>query len=119
VTGSIEPYTELNLKRDIEAGREVGPRMHVTGPYITGQSDMRMMHQVTTPEAARRIVAYWAVEGATWFKLYTTISRPVIRNTTGLCTQGNINSWQATACFHFDSPRALRVIFLTRLALTR
>ncbi len=74
-TGSFSPYSEINLKRSIESGEIVGPRMHVTGPYISGKGASTTMAQVTTPEDARRVVSYWAEEGATWFKAYTLISR--------------------------------------------
>ena len=33
------------------------------------------MYEVGTPEDARRVVAYWAKEGASWFKFYTRITR--------------------------------------------
>ncbi len=36
-TGSFSPYSEINLKRSIESGEIAGPRMHVTGPYISGK----------------------------------------------------------------------------------
>ncbi|HKY59680.1 MAG TPA: amidohydrolase family protein [Gemmatimonadota bacterium] len=74
-TGSYHPYSELSLKRAIDAGETPGPRIHVTGPYLTGGSGVSYMTQVSTPEDARRVVAYWADEGATWFKAYTEISR--------------------------------------------
>ena len=74
-TGSYHPYSELSLKRAIEAREAPGPRIHVTGPYLTGGSGVSYMTQVSTPEDARRVVAYWADEGATWFKAYTEISR--------------------------------------------
>lgn len=74
-TGSFSPYSEINVKRAIEDGRVPGPRMHITGPYITGQGSANDMYQVNGPEDARRVVAYWAEEGATWFKAYTRISR--------------------------------------------
>ncbi len=74
-TGSYSPYSEINMKRAIEEGEIVGPRMHVTGPYITGPGARTYMTQVGTPEDAKRVVAYWAEEGATWFKAYTRISR--------------------------------------------
>lgn len=35
-TGSLEPYTDLNIKRLIDAGRMPGPKMDVTGPYLEG-----------------------------------------------------------------------------------
>jgi len=34
------------------------------------------MYHVGSPEAARRVVAYWAEEGVEWFKAYTTIRAP-------------------------------------------
>ncbi len=74
-TGSYHPYSELSLKRAIDAGEVPGPRIHVTGPYLTGGSGVSYMTQVSTPEDARRVVGYWADEGATWFKAYTEISR--------------------------------------------
>ncbi|MEX0912546.1 MAG: amidohydrolase family protein, partial [Gemmatimonadota bacterium] len=55
-------------------GRMLGPRMHSTGPNIPGPTS-GYMTGVSTPEDARRVVGYWADEGATWFKAYTSISR--------------------------------------------
>ena len=77
-TGGTSPYHEINMKRSIEAGREPGPRMHLTGPYVTGIGSAPTMAQVGTPEDARRLVAYWAEEGVTWFKAYTAISRAAL-----------------------------------------
>jgi imidazolonepropionase-like amidohydrolase len=74
-TGSMSPYSELNLKKRIDAGEVPGPRMHVTGPYISGDGAGSGMYEVNTPDDARRVVAYWAKEGATWFKFYTLITR--------------------------------------------
>src|SRR5262249_36598111 len=69
------PYSDLEMKRAIDRGEVPGPRMHLTGPYITGADTRGVMYNVATPEAARRVVAYWAEEGVEWFKAYTTISR--------------------------------------------
>jgi imidazolonepropionase-like amidohydrolase len=77
-TGSYHPYSEVNLKRAIEQGNTAGPRMHITGPYITGPSGSYMTG-VSSAEEARRVVNYWADEGATWFKAYTTISREALK----------------------------------------
>ena len=73
-TGSYHPYSELNLKGAIDRGEEPGPRMHVTGPYLTGTGGAGYMTQIGSPEDARRVVAYWAEEGVSWFKAYTRIS---------------------------------------------
>ena len=72
-TGAFSPYSELNLKRSIQEGQEIGPRMFITGPYLSGAGAMSQMFQVSTPEDARRVVAYWADEGVDWFKAYTRI----------------------------------------------
>ena len=75
-TGAQQPYAELNLKREIDAGRMVGPTMYTTGPYLTGeQSTSSTMTKLADPEQARRVVRYWAEEGVDWFKAYTWISR--------------------------------------------
>ncbi len=34
--GSLEPYTDLELKKEIDGGKSPGPKMHVTGPYLEG-----------------------------------------------------------------------------------
>src|SRR5690606_25629734 len=63
----------------INNGSTPGPRMHVTGPYISGDGAGSGMYEVDEAEDARRVVAYWAEEGATWFKFYTRISREAMK----------------------------------------
>ena len=77
-TGGTSPYHEINMKRDIDNGQIPGPRMHLTGPYLTGAGGAATMAQISSPEEARRIVNYWADEGVTWFKAYTDISRETL-----------------------------------------
>jgi Amidohydrolase family len=75
-TGSVEPYTDLNLKREIDAGRLPGPHLDVTGPYLEGaNSYFIQMHQLSGPEEAREMVDYWADRGVTSFKAYMNITR--------------------------------------------
>jgi imidazolonepropionase-like amidohydrolase len=74
-TGARAPYEELNLKREIDAGRTIGPSMFPTGPYLTGEQGSQTMTRLDGPEQARRVVRYWAEEGVPWFKAYTWISR--------------------------------------------
>ena len=80
-TGGRAPYAEINTKEAIDSGRTPGPRVHLTAPYITGGSggSAGSMAEVSTPEAARRFVAYWAEEGATWIKAYTDIRRAELK----------------------------------------
>jgi len=75
-TGTIEGYTDLEVKRAIAEEKIVGPKMHVTAPYVEGEGAFtRQMHQLTGPDDARRLVNYWADEGADNFKVYTDITR--------------------------------------------
>src|SRR5688500_6550596 len=76
-TGGRAPYAEINTKESIDSGRTPGPRVHLTAPYITGSvaGSAGSMAPITSPEAARRFVAYWGQEGATWIKAYTDIRR--------------------------------------------
>src|SRR6185503_9667314 len=75
-TGAVEPYVDLNVKGEIDAGRMVGPHMDVTGPYLEGQgSPFIQMHPLKDADDARRMVNYWADMGATSFKAYMNITR--------------------------------------------
>ncbi|HEX8145070.1 MAG TPA: amidohydrolase family protein [Pyrinomonadaceae bacterium] len=74
--GSVEPYTDLNLKRMIDGGKIPGPKMHVSGPYLDGVGSFAtQFHVLTGPDDARRMVEQWAQEGATSFKAYMYIKR--------------------------------------------
>lgn len=74
-TGSVEPYTDLELKRDIDEGKMAGPKIHVTGPYLEGQGAFTMqMHQLKDAEDARRTVEFWIAQGVTSFKAYMNIT---------------------------------------------
>ncbi len=77
-TGGTSPYHEINMKRGIDRGQIPGPRMHLTGPYLTGAGGAATMAQISSPKEAERIVNYWADEGVTWFKAYTDISRETL-----------------------------------------
>jgi imidazolonepropionase-like amidohydrolase len=79
-TGSIETYGDLNLKRDIDAGKLPGPHIDVTGPYLEGsQAYFLQMPHLTSPEDARQTVEYWAERGVTSFKAYTNITRAELK----------------------------------------
>ncbi len=78
-TGSRQPYAEINLRDEIEAGRAPGPRIHITAPYITAGGGISQMTMIESPEQARRFVRYWAAEGATWLKAYTNIRTEELR----------------------------------------
>ena len=74
-TGSIAPYTDLNIKKNIDAGKVPGPELDVTGPYLEGNPPLiPQMHILTGPEEARKMVDFWVGEGATSWKAYMHIS---------------------------------------------
>ena len=75
-TGALEPYTDLELKKSIDAGETPGPKMHVTGPYLEGKGSWAIqMHQLTGPEDATRTVNFWLDQGVDNFKAYMFITR--------------------------------------------
>lgn len=80
-TGANNPYAELNLKRSIESGGFPGPRLFITGPYLTGQrlGLGSTMVAINSEEEARRVVTYWAQEGVSWLKFYTGVSRAAMK----------------------------------------
>src|SRR5437763_15862478 len=83
-TGSVAPYTDLEIKRLIDSGRMIGPKMHVTAPYLEGRGSFTpVMHELTGPDDARRSVNFWAGQGATSFKAYMTITRDELRAAAG------------------------------------
>src|SRR5688500_12929370 len=79
-TGSVVPYTDLEAKRRIDAGRMIGPKIHITAPYLEGKGSFTpVMHELTGVEDARRMVNFWADQGATSFKAYMNITRDELR----------------------------------------
>lgn len=81
-TGSVVPYTDLEIKKLIDAGRMIGPKMHITAPYLEGRGAFTpVMHTLTGADDARRMVNFWADQGATSFKAYMNISRDELRAT--------------------------------------
>ena len=75
-TGSIEPYTDLELKKWIDSGKWIGPKMWVTGPYLEGKDAfIPQLHQIESPQQARDMVDFWVAQGVTSFKAYNTLTR--------------------------------------------
>jgi imidazolonepropionase-like amidohydrolase len=73
--GSLEPYTDLEIKKKIDAGGMPGPKVHVTGPYLEGAGSWALqMHQLSGPEDATKTVNYWMDEGVDNFKAYMFIT---------------------------------------------
>jgi imidazolonepropionase-like amidohydrolase len=79
-TGSVQPYLDLEIKKLIDGGRMIGPKIFVTAPYLEGEGSFTpVMHTLTGPDDARKMVNYWADQGATSFKAYMNITRDELR----------------------------------------
>ena len=77
--GNTNGLMDINLKEQIEAGRQPGPAMDATAPYLNGPQNQLQMHALKDADDARKQVAYWAEMGATSFKAYMQISRDQLR----------------------------------------
>ena len=74
-TGSLEPYTDIELKKEIDSGKTPGPKIHVTGPYLEGAGSWALqMHALTGPEDATKTVNFWIDQGVDNFKAYNFIT---------------------------------------------
>ena len=74
-TGALEPYTDLELKKQIDKGETPGPKMHVTGPYLEGAGSWALqMHQLSGPDDAMKTVNFWLDQGVDNFKAYMFIT---------------------------------------------
>ena len=73
--GSIDPVSDLQIKRRVDAGEQPGPDLFLTAPYLEGApSAYSQMRALTGPEDAKRIVDADVVQGFTSFKAYTDIT---------------------------------------------
>src|SRR3569833_21504 len=59
--GSVEPFTDVNVKKDIEMGTMAGPKMDLSAPYhesAPGGATFPQMHELTGPDDAREWVDF-------------------------------------------------------------
>jgi len=78
--GSVQPYADLEIKKLIDSGHMIGPKIHITAPFLEGVGAVTpVMHELTGPDDARRMVNYWADLGATSFKAFMNIKRDELR----------------------------------------
>ena len=74
--GNMNGFGDIGIKRDIDAGKKPGPWIDATAPYLEGGGlGLAQVHELTGPDDARRMVAFWADAGATSFKAYMHITR--------------------------------------------
>ncbi len=78
--GSIEPYSDTRIKKDIDLGLLPGPSIELTAPYIEGKSSFfPQMKENKTAEDAAAFVNYWADQGFTSFKAYMGVDKPILK----------------------------------------
>ena len=111
-TGSLEPYTDLQLKTTIDAGTTPGPKLHLTAPYVDGpETGIAQLHGVKDAAAAVRMVNYWADAGFTSVKVYVNLPRDIMAATInaahqrGLAVTGHIGrvSYREAALLGIDN----------------
>ncbi len=74
--GSLEPYTDLEIKHNIDNGETPGPKIHATGPYLEGKGSWVLQaHKLTGPDDATKTVNFWMDQGADNFKGYNFLTR--------------------------------------------
>ncbi|MFT6053583.1 MAG: imidazolonepropionase-like amidohydrolase, partial [Roseivirga sp.] len=74
--GSIEPQTDLNIKKWIEEGRMLGPKMDLTSPFIEREgTPVPEVGVINSSEEAAEMVEYWSGKGINSFKVYQNITK--------------------------------------------
>jgi imidazolonepropionase-like amidohydrolase len=74
-TGAADFAGDLRMKERVDDGREPGPEIYVTSPYLHAQGS------TPNPDRIAQQVAEWADRGATSFKAYTSLRAPELRAT--------------------------------------
>jgi imidazolonepropionase-like amidohydrolase len=73
--GSVDPHGDLGIRREIEAGRLIGPDLDLTAPYLEGAPPaITQLYPLRGPGEARAAVRHWASLGFTSLKAYMNIS---------------------------------------------
>ncbi len=75
-TGNVNGYGELAIAQAIKDGKQPGPWIDPTGPYLQGPGNpFLQMYTLKDAADAKRMVDFWADAGATSFKAYMLITR--------------------------------------------
>jgi len=74
--GNMAGYADINIRQAIDDGTALGPAIDVTAPYLEGPGlPIPQVKALRDADDARKMVNYWADEGATSFKAYMHITR--------------------------------------------
>jgi len=78
--GSVDPHGDLGIRREIEAGRLIGPDLDLTTPYLEGAPPaIAQLYPLRSAAEAREAVRHWAALGFTSVKAYMNISPAELR----------------------------------------
>jgi imidazolonepropionase-like amidohydrolase len=89
--GTVSGIEDLRVASQIRDGQFVGPDIRVTAPFLEGPGSFAyQLMPITDPDRARRIVRFWADEGASSFKFYMNVSRDVFKAAVGEAHQRGI-----------------------------
>lgn len=78
--GNMNGFAELLVAKAIARGDKPGPFIDATAPYLEGPGmGFNQVVPLRDSSDARKLVAYWADQGATSFKAYMNISRDELR----------------------------------------
>ena len=78
--GSIQPQSDLNVKKWILEGKMTGPKMDVTSPFIEREGlPIAELGFIKDSKEVAEIVNFWADRGVTSFKLYNYVTKEDMR----------------------------------------
>jgi len=79
--GSIEPQTDLNIRKWIEEGRMLGPKMDLTSPFIEREgTSVPEVGVIESSDEAAEMVNFWADRGINSFKVYQNITKEDLKS---------------------------------------
>lgn len=78
--GNMNGFAELLIAKSTARGDKPGPFIDATAPYLEGPGmGFNQVNPLRDTTDARKLVTYWAEQGATSFKAYMNISRDALR----------------------------------------
>jgi enamidase len=78
--GNMNGFAELLIARAVARGEKAGPFIDATAPYLEGPGmGFNQVIPLRDTADARKLVEYWADQGATSFKAYMNITRDELK----------------------------------------
>ncbi|WP_130736781.1 amidohydrolase family protein [Flavobacterium sp. J27] len=72
--GAAAPYKELALSKRIETGKQIGPDIIPSAPFITGEGGNPNMIIPRDTKHLKDTLQHWLDQGVKWFKVYRNTS---------------------------------------------